>query len=79
MLHCKCLKSNKSFLHSANNTASNALDWETVHLHTSLPYSNDGQKMDEITCLLTYKLKLGLSKILKILHTCIPYAYLPLG
>ena len=28
----------KIFLHAANNTASNALDWDVVHLHTSLPY-----------------------------------------
>ena len=47
----------KIFLHAANSTASNALDWDIVHLHTSLPYSNDGQRMDKITCLLTYKLK----------------------
>ena len=59
----------KIFLHAANNTASNALDWDVVHLHTSLPYSNDGQRMDKITCLLTYKLKHGLFKILKRLLT----------
>ena len=59
----------KIFLHAANNTASNALDWDVVHLHTSLPYSNDGRRMDKITCLLTYKLKHGLFKIFNRLLT----------
>ena len=40
----------KIFLHSPNNTASNALDWVLVHPHTSLPYSNDGLRIDNITC-----------------------------
>ena len=47
----------KIFLHAANNTASNALDWDVVHLHISLPNSNDGRRINKITCLLTYKLK----------------------
>ena len=59
----------KIFLHAANNTASNTLDWDVAHLHTSLPYSNDGRRMDKITCLLTYKLKHGLFKTLKRLLT----------
>ena len=41
----------KIFLRAANNTASNVLDWEVVHLHISLPYSNEGQRKDKITCL----------------------------
>ena len=42
----------KIFLHAPNITASNALDWVLVHLHTSLPYSNDGLRIDNITCCL---------------------------
>ena len=34
-----------------------------------LPYSNDGRRMDKITCLLKYKLKHGIFKILKRLLT----------
>ena len=40
----------KIFLHAPNNTASNALDWVLVHSHTLLPYSNDGLRIDNITC-----------------------------
>ena len=40
----------KIFLHVANNTASNVLDWDIIHLHTLLPYSNKGRRMDKITC-----------------------------
>ena len=63
----------KLFSHAANNTASNALDRDLVHLHTPLQTSNDERRMDKITCLLTYKLKHELYKIPKrLLILCLP-------